>query len=466
VPELFFGGAVGGGKSDFLLGDFAQDVAVAGPAWRGILLRKSYPQLEELVIRSKEIFPPWFGFQAKDCFTSGNHTWTFPNGATLKFRHAEDDSSWTEYLGHQFTWIGFDELPHWQTPVFYQQLKTRLRSASPVKFKRIRSSGNPGGAGHQWICNYFGIDRFPLGSELIPEDKQGAARMFIRSRVADNKILLANDPEYINRLSRIGSESLVKMYLEGRWDVIVGAFFPEFAPDRHVIAPFEIPKTWMKFRAKDWGSAAPGCVHWYAVSDGALPEYPRGALICYREWYTAKLEDSGVYAGLKLTAEEVAQGIKDRERADEKFDMSVIDPSAFKEDGGPSIASRMGAMKVHFQRADNARKPGWDTLRSRLKGDAEGRPMIFFFSTCQHIIRTLPLMQHDMGKSAGAIEDLDSKSEDHAVDTCRYACMSRPWVKPGAVTPTYRTPTGQISSNTTFNELLNQATQRRKANEE
>lgn len=468
VSELFFGGAVGGGKSDYLLGDFAQDVAVYGSHWNGVIFRKSYPQLEELVARSKQMYPAWFGFQAKDCYTSGNHTWTWPNGATLKMRHAEDDDSWMEYQGHAYGWMGYDELPHWATPNFYRQMKTRVRNGSmAIPNKRIRGTGNPGGPGHGWIKQYFGIDKYPLGSVLIPKDREGGNRMFVKSSVKDNKILLENDPEYIERLQGLGSEALVQMYLDGRWDVVAGAFFPEFDPHKHVIQPFEIPKSWTHFRAMDWGSSAPFSVGWYAVADGSEVNgrfFPRGALIKYREWYGCKEGEANV--GLKLTAEEVAIGIKDRERKDEKFDMSVIDPSAFKEDGGPSIASRMGSLKVHFQKADNARKAGWDALRSRLKGDAEGRPMIYFFTNCADTIRTLPMLQHDTGKSAGAIEDVDTHSEDHAGDEVRYACMSRPWVKPGSVTERRPAPVGQIASHTTFNDLLNQATQRRKANEE
>lgn len=455
VTELFFGGAVGGGKSDFLLGDFAQDVPVYGANWNGIMFRKSYPQLEELVARSKQMYPAWFGFNAKDCWTSGNHTWTFPNGATLKFRHAEDEDSWMEYQGHAYGWMAYDELPHWQSPNYYNQMKTRLRNGGmAIPNKRIRSTGNPGGAGHGWIKQYFGIDRYPLGSVLLPKDKLGAARMFVKSSVRDNKILLANDPEYIERLQGLGSEALVQMYLAGDWNVIAGAFFPEFSVERHVIQPFEIPKGWMRFRAMDWGSAAPFCVGWYAVSDGSMPEHPRGKLIKYREWYGMKPGEYNV--GLKLTAEEVAQGIKDRESKDEKFDMSVIDPSAFKEDGGPSIASRMGKLKVHFQKGDNQRKPGWDQMRARLKGDEDGRAMIGFFPNCADTIRTLPMLQHDTGKSAGAIEDVDTHSEDHAGDETRYACMSRPWVKPGTPTPVKKAVSGQYTSTTTFNDLMEQ----------
>ena len=35
--ELFFGGAKWGGKTDYLLADFAQDAPQWGSAWRGIL---------------------------------------------------------------------------------------------------------------------------------------------------------------------------------------------------------------------------------------------------------------------------------------------------------------------------------------------------------------------------------------------------------------------------------------------
>lgn len=52
--------------------------------------------------------------------------------------------------------------------------------------------------------------------------------------------------------------------------------------------------------------------------------------------------------------------------------------------------------------------------------------MIYFFSTCRDSIRTLPALQHDSDRP----EDVDSESEDHAPDEIRYACMSRPYIKP------------------------------------
>jgi dTDP-D-glucose 4,6-dehydratase len=61
-----------------------------------------------------------------------------------------------------------------------------------------------------------------------------------------------------------------------------------------------------------------------------------------------------------------------------------------------------------------------------LKGEEEhGVPMLFFFSTCEHTIRTVPALQHDEMR----IEDVNTKGEDHAGDETRYACSARPWVR-------------------------------------
>lgn len=479
VPEIFFGGAVGGGKSDYLLGDFAQDVPNYGEHWKGIIFRKSFPQLEELVSRALQIYPAWFCLDSKSAWRTGTHTFHWPNGAMLKFRHLEDDNAWTAYQGHQYSWMGFDELPHWATPKAYMELKTRVRNgAMKIPNKRIRATGNPGGVGHGWIKEYFGIDKHPLGGVIIePEVEGGQQKMFIRSRVRDNKILLANDPGYIARLKDLGSEVLVKQYLDGDWSVVAGAYFGEFSPNQHIIEPFTIPKDWMRYRSMDWGSAMPFSVGWYAVSDGTVSVngqlIPRGALVKYREWYGAK-KQSNSWVGLKMDSELVAAGLLEREADGEVMNMSVIDPNAFKEDGGPSHVERMSKISridsaglkhtATFHRGDNSRIAGWDMVRARLRGE-HGRPMLYFFTTCVDSIRTLPGLQHDTVKP----EDLDTDGEDHAADELRYACMSRPWVRKGdaAEEPQWANGMivvpGKVICKTTFNDLVKQARARRLA---
>ena len=199
----------------------------------------------------------------------------------------------------------------------------------------------------------------------------------------------------------------------------------------------------------DWGSASPFSIGWWAVAadDHPLPGgrlIPRGALLRYREWYGA----SSANSGLKLSAEEVARGIKEREKG-ETIAYGVLDPSAFAQNGGPSIAEMMRRIDDNtgprFRAADNSRvgqrgaMSGWMAVRARLKGRKGEHPMLFVFSTCVSLVRTLPLLQHDPDRP----EDLDTTMEDHAADELRYACLSRPYVPLRLAPPEEKSMSGE-----------------------
>lgn len=441
VTEIMFGGARGGGKSDYLLGDFVQDIGL-GDIWQGIIFRRSYPELEELIKRAKQIYlQPVYGAIWK----VADKTFVFPSGAALKMRHVDTEDDCDKYQGHQYTWIGWDELTNWPNLNSYKKIKACLRSAHGVTHKRIRCSANPGGVGHHAVKAYF-VDPCPTGMELLvseiktknpdgSEYVEKTTRMFIPSKVQDNKILMDNDPGYIARLHEIGSPELVRAWLEGDWNVITGAYFPEFSLQKHVLAPFKIPDHWLRFRSMDWGSATPFAVLWYAVVSEAygLPDgryIPAGALVCYRELYGWNGTPN---VGLRWPATRVAQEIKKGETGD-KITYGVIDPSAYSNQSGPSHAERMAVEGVMFHKADNNRLGGWDMIRDRLcgiEGDPNkdygvGQPMLYFFTTCPQVIRTLPALQHDLNNP----EDCDTDGEDHAPDALRYGVMSRPWKRP------------------------------------
>jgi hypothetical protein len=446
IDELFFGGARGGGKSDYLLGDYLEGLH-HGQAWRGIIFRKTYNELEELQIRAREIFPDYGGKykSATSAEYPFSNCWYFPSGATLKMRYLEHERDADGYQGHQYTWIGFDELTNHATPYGYNKLKACLRNSSEIH-GRIRSGGNPGGKGHIWVKARF-IDVAPPYMPYT-DPETGLTRVFIPSKITDNKYLKDNK-QYISLLKSSGSVELVKAWLNGDWDVIAGAFFDCWSREKHVIQPFEIPKDWQRFRSFDWGSARPFSVGWWSIADGSN-HIARGAIVRYREWYGA----SEPNVGLKLTAEEVAQGIVQRDRGD-KFAYSVADPSCWKVDGGPSIAERMLKHGVLWRRADNQRINGWDQMRNRFVG-MDDEPMIYCFNTCTDSIRTIPLMQHDETHP----EDIDTDMEDHAADDWRYACMSRPWQKPLPSNEAARFP-----QHRTFNEIMAHQKRRRTENE-
>lgn len=419
VFEIFFGGARGGGKTDAVLGDFLEHADAYGEHAIGLMVRRSRTELIETIERSKTIYNPlgWV-------FHEQEKMWRAPNGARLRFAYLERDQDAQAYQGHSYTRVYVEEIGNFPSDKPILKLMATLRSGAgvPVGF---RATGNPGGPGHQWVKARY-IDPSPAGWRVITDSLSGLERVYIPSRVSDNQYL---GEGYVRQLKASGSKELVRAWLEGDWSVIEGAFFDCWSNEKHVIPPFKIPDDWLRFRSADWGFAAPFSVGWWAVAgddfahEGHL--IPRGALVRYREWYGA----SAPNVGLRLTAEQVAQGIVAREQPGEKITYSVMDPAAFAQDGGPSIAERMGSHGVHFGRADNKRVTergamgGWDQMRSRLIGD--GHPMIYCFETCRDSIRTIPALQHDDDRP----EDLDTDGEDHAADEWRYACMSRPWVR-------------------------------------
>ena len=93
-------------------------------------------------------------------------------------------------------------------------------------------------------------------------------RMYIRSLLTDNRILLENDPQYVERLKAVGDEHLVRAWLEGDWDAIVGAFFSLWNNERIAVPSFQVPSHWPLFGALDYGEAAPSSFGLYSVEHG------------------------------------------------------------------------------------------------------------------------------------------------------------------------------------------------------
>lgn len=435
--EIFFGGARGGGKTDGVLGFWAIKERRYGAAFNAIAFRRTTVSSEDAIERSKQIYKPLGGK-----FNESKLIWRMPNGGRVSFKYLETTKDAEEYQGRNVTDAWVEEAGQFPDPEPIDMLFGALRSSVGVP-EQLVLTGNPGGAGQHWIAQRYNLIPFPDLPQVVVrniETDDGVMQhkmAVIPSRLNDNKIMLARSKNYKTRLHLVGSKELVRAWLDGDWSAVPGAFFDCFSQKRHVVRPFKVPDTWMRFASMDWGGASPFSVGWWAVAsdpitvEGSEPGtsifIPRGAMVRYREWYGA----SGPNKGLKLANEQVSRGILERE-AGEKITYRVIDPGAGQEHGGPSIKEEYARAGVHFKDADNTRVArdghisGWAQVRSRLIGerDGAGSPMIFFFSTCRDSIRTLPALQHDRKNP----EDLDTNSEDHAADEIRYACMSRPWV--------------------------------------
>ena len=406
----------------------------AGRAPGGLLVRRTRRALEPLLRRAREIYGPMGAIWLE----GDKSRFEWPGGAVLYCKHLDNDADADLYQGHDYTRVYVEEMTQFHQPGPINKLKATLRSAAGVPC-RFRATCNPGGPGHNWVkARYIEPGPYAVTWEEYenPFDHTTCRldRMFIPARLCDNPRLLAVDPRYVATLQQSGSAELVRAWLEGDWNVIQGAFFDKWS-NRNIVAPFLVPPYWSRFRAFDWGYAAPFSVGWWAVAsdDHHVAEgvIPRGAMVRYREWYGV---DPRTGAGLRLDAEAVAAGILEREterQAGAKVDFGVADPSMFACNGGPSIAERFARAGLRFAPADNTRVPragamsGWAQVRARIKGDG-ARPMLYVFDSCADFIRTVPVLQHDPTRP----EDIDTEAEDHIADETRYACLSRPMIAP------------------------------------
>lgn len=427
-------GTRGGGKTDVLLMDFAQHCGRGfGDGWRGVLFRHTYKQLEEIRAKSKRLF---YEFPNPPKFNGSEWKWTWPTGEELLFRHMARPDDYWNYHGHEYPWIGWEELTNWPTSECYESMFACCRSAKPGMPRKYRATCNPFGVGHNWVKARF-IDQGPAGR--IVRDKDGLGRVHIHSRMSENFALAEADPDYVKRLAHISNPEKRKAWLLGDWNIVAGGYFDDiWDPRRHVLPAFEPPPNWTFFRSFDWGSEKPASVGFWALvtSDGPVAQLggkviPRGSLVRLSEWYTAEKDGSGATSpnkGLRLTNKELGAGIVKRSK-NRKYKGCVADPSIWTEDGGDSIYAQMkqGAReaggKLTFRKADNSRIAGWQKMREMLKESAKDRPEspgLWICETCTDWLRTVPVLQRDEKRP----DDLDTKMEDHAADETRYAIMS------------------------------------------
>lgn len=427
--EALYGGAAGGGKSDALVIEALRQVHI--PHYRGLILRKTYPQLTDLVDKSQTYYPAAFpGAQ----YNATGHVWTFPSGARIYFGSMQYTKDRTNYQGKAFDFIGFDELTHfaWEE---YSYMMSRNRPTGPGTRVYLRSTTNPGGVGHGWVKARF-ITPAPAGTPIVEQVKvrqpdgtertMERSRIFIPSTVFDNAALLRNDPGYLASLASL-PEAERQALLYGSWDSFSGQVFTEWRDDpdhygdqrwTHVIAPFRIPAHWRIYRGYDFGYSRPFSVGWYAADE-------EGRLYRIRELYGCTGRPN---EGLCVDPVEQARRIREAEENDPMLRgrtiIGIADPAIFDESRGESIAAMMekGPNFLHWLAADHTRLAGKMQMHYRLAFDGEGRPMLQVFSTCRHFIRTIPSLVYDESN----VEDIDTGQEDHIYDECRYVLMENP----------------------------------------
>ena len=423
--EALYGGAAGGGKSDCALAEALRQIDI--PHYRGLILRKTYPQLSELIDRSGELYKSAIK-QAK--YNDSKHYWQFPSGAKIYFGSMQHTKDRVNYQGKRYDFIDFDELTQF-TWDEYSYLFSRNRPNGPGTRCYMRAQANPGGVGHGWVKERFITPappmttmwedfkiRFPDGREVLKR----RSRVFVPSTVFDNQELMKNDPDYITRLAALPEAERAAL-LYGDWNSFSGQVFIEWRNDpdhyhdrinTHVIAPFKVPQEWTIWMSMDWGYRKPFAVAWYAV------DYDK-RIYRIREYYGST---GAPNVGVMMEPAAVAREIKKIEADDPNLRgrriWRVADPALWGTQTGESVAQMFAREGVYLDKGENARIDGKMQIHNRLAFDEDGRPMLYVFNTCRNFIRTVPNLVYDDKN----VEDINTDGEDHIYDELRYMCMN------------------------------------------
>ena len=395
--DVLYGGAAGGGKSYAMIVDPLRYAHRS--AHRALILRRSMPELREMIDKSRELYPQAFP-GAK--FREVEKLWNFPSGAKVEFGFLERDADVYRYQGQAYSWIGFDEITHLPTEFSWNYLASRLRTTDPEIQTYLRCTANPGGVGSHWVKKRY-IEPSEHNKSFLGKD--GLTRKFIPAKLADNPYL-SEDGVYEQMLKSLPPTQRQQL-LEGNWDVAEGAAFTEFEPSKHVITPFALPIHWERVKAVDYGYAAESCCLW------GIMDMNDNTLIIYRELYRKG-----------LTGEELGAIITSMELEDPYSVSGVLDTAAWARTGttGPTVGEALVRQGHKLRPADKNRVQGKIQIHEFLKVKENGRPRLQIFNSCPNLIREL----QSIPLSKTNPEDVDTHASDHAYDALRYMIMSRP----------------------------------------
>jgi hypothetical protein len=481
INHILFEGTRGPGKTDTQLMRFRRLVGRGyGKFWRGIIFDRQYKNLQDLLAKSQRWFSE-FGDGASFSGAGGGGRWKWQTGEELYFRHIKKPGDYWHYHGHEYPYIGWNELTKYPTselyfammscnrtsyipanyPVYVDKrdlaigLWTLVSKGHPYAQKMILpeiplevfSTTNPFGPGHNWVKREF-VDVAKPGEVVRKvinvfnprtQEREDVVKTQVRifGSYKENRYL---SPEYIAELETISEDNRRRAWLWGDWDVIAGGAFDDlWNTDIHVIPRFEIPKSWRCDRTLDWGSTHPFWVGWWALANGervklenGLAFTPaRGSLILFHEWYGTKT--IGTNIGLKMSAKDVAKGIKNRERdlRDAKMVSSPIYAGAAdnqisnvyekQTDTIEKIMKDNGVFWLPSDKGAGSRKNGLQLFRDRLQASVTGEgPAIYFMSHCAAAVGTIPVLPRDEDDQ----DDVDTDAEDHPWDGTRYRVLA------------------------------------------
>jgi hypothetical protein len=446
ATELLYGGAAGGGKSHL--------IRVALIAWCQMipglqcgLFRRMFPDLHKNHMEGPTSFPVLLAplvnaGQAR--IVQGQIT--FSNGSRISLHHCQHEKDRFRYAGFEFHVLAFDELTHF-SKTQYTFLRGRLRMTGLKvpphlrgMFPRIIAGANPGGPGHSFVKNTW----VKQGTQIHRASKSegGLIRQFIPARLTDNPILLADDPEYANRLEGLGDPALVRAMLDGDWDIVAGAMWGDvWRKDAHVCEAFPIPHDWPIWVGADDGFNDSAAMLWFTQD-------PRPkTLYCIAELYeSGLLPETFVNRATAINRSILRTDERGEISANQEPVRGFMDSAAFADHGqtgssGEKAVPRgnklvaLGLKLKPVPKWSGSRIHGVQEIHSLLAPnpkDPQKRPGLIFFKRCKTAIETVPTIPRDEKQP----EDTADHPEDHIIDALRYGIQHKRG-KPGSLKITF-----------------------------
>lgn len=474
--HILYEGTRGATKTLTQLMRFRARVGIGyGQYWRGVIYDLEFDNLAGLVAESKKWFPK-FNDGCKFLESPSAYKWVWATGEELLFRHVKKIEDYEGFHGHEYPFIGWNELTKFSTSELYDKFMSCNRSSfmperdtpkikidnetwqyathdgkplPPIPLE-VFSTTNPSGVGRTWVKRRF-IDIAPRGvvvkREISVFDPQTQKDIIVVKKQItilgswrENIYLTA---QYIAELESITDPNLRRAWLNADWDVTLGGAFDDVWQRKvHVLPRFAIPKTWRVDRAFDWGSSHPFSVGWFAEANGDEARIfyngqefsfcpPVGTIIQIYEWYGTK--EIGTNKGLKLSAKEIAKGIKDIETsllangwiAKKPYagaaDNQISDK---RESDTDTIAAKMLAEGIDWTRSDKSagsRIQGLQLMRDRFSAAVKGEgAALYFTENCIASISIIPTLPRDSKN----LDDVDTDAEDHCYDMVRYRVLA------------------------------------------
>jgi len=280
----------------------------------------------------------------------------------------------------------------------YRQLNIRMRGRSKYD-KQMFLMFNPIHIGHWLKVEFF--------------DNRKVDATVLETTYKDNRFL---DDAAVKVLEDFKDTDpyYYMVYCLGHWGIIGGNYFKEFREDIHVIAPFDVPKEWNRYRTIDYGLDM-CAVLWIAIDT-------HNHAYVYKELYESNLIISDA-------AKKIIEF-----NGDDLISASYAPPDLFnrRQETGKSAVDIFRENGVGFMRSNNDRITGWYNVKEWLRpyntldeqtGKDKKVANLQMFCGCTNIIRTLPQLQQDKND----FNDVSNEPHEltHAPDALRGFCMTR-----------------------------------------